>query len=90
MKETDKFLEENFFVSHPFLLFVMPINQTEIEKLKERERKRWKERGFELFVGQVQTNMQNKRQRWRDREHQKDQISMTAATNDKTQRDTLQ
>lgn len=86
MKETDKFLEENFFVSHPFLLFVMPINQTEIEKLKERERKRWKERGFELFVGQVQTNMQNKRQRWRDREHQKDQISMTAATNDKTQR----
>ncbi len=86
MKETDEFLEENFFVSHPFLLFVMPINQTEIEKLKERERKRWKERGFELFVGQVQTNVQDKRQRWRDREHQKDQISMTAATNDKTQR----
>lgn len=39
MKETDEFLEENFFVSHPFLLFVMPINQTEIEKLKEREKK---------------------------------------------------
>lgn len=40
MKETAEFLEENFFVSHPFLLFVMHINLTEIKKLRERERKK--------------------------------------------------
>ncbi len=44
MKETDEFLEENFFVSHPFLLFVHANSQTEIEKLK-REREKDGKRG---------------------------------------------
>ncbi len=39
MKETEESLEDNLFVSHTFLLFSMPINLTEIEKLKEKEKK---------------------------------------------------